>query len=56
MLRMDLLGKNPDQLEILIGNKANIFSNSVCCKLKPEQFLSRTSNLPKKTGIILPER
>ena len=51
---MSVTGKKPDQLEILIGNKTHIFCNSGCCNRKPEQILSRTSNLPKENRNYSP--
>ena len=49
--------EKPDQSEILIGNKTHIFfSDSGCCKPKSEQFLSRTSNLPKEKQELFSQR
>ena len=53
---MSLTGKKPDQLEILIGNKTHFFSNLGCCNPKPEQFFSRTSNLPKEKEELFSQR
>ena len=55
MLRMALIGKNPDQLRNF-DRKKHIFSNSRCCNPKPEYFLSRTSNLPKKKQELFSQR
>ena len=54
---MGLIGKKPDQLEILIGNKTHTFFlirgvvTQNLSNFSPEQV-----TCPKNTGIILPER
>ena len=53
---MGLIGKKPDQLEILIGNKTHFFLIRGVVTQNLSNFSPEQVTCPKKTGIILPER